>query len=135
MNKQLFFTLLKTLLTFGGSYLVGHNLFGASVDNSTLEVLVGAAMAVGSTVWSFFDKTYTIESLQAVVRQVILVIGGLLVSSGRVKDETVKQIEGLALVLIPFLQSILSKKKAEQIQTGEIEVKSLRTLKNTEPKL
>ena len=125
MNKQLVFTVIKTLLTAVGAYLVGKNarIFGNNViDGSTVEILIGAVMAIGSIIWSIVDKTAGIEQIQATIRQVVTAIGGLLISWGVVTAENLEIYLGGLMALAMIAYSFLSKSKTDQIANGKLVV-------------
>lgn len=128
MTRETFVIFVKALLTLAGSYLIGQNLMGQPIDNELWQVIVGVIMSGVSIYWSIKDKTYTIESIQAFVRQLLLVIGGLLLASGKITPDRLEAIIGAVVVLVPVLQSYLSKKKAEEIKEGNLNVQSLSSI-------
>lgn len=125
MTKETVFIIIKTMLTVAGSFLIGKNFIGHPVDQNMLEVIGGILMSAVSVFWSIKDKNYTIESIQAVVRQIILFIGGLLVAKGTITEDKLNGYLGLAASLIPLVQSYLSKKKVTEIQEGKIVVEGM----------
>jgi len=95
MTKETAFSIVRAALTLTGSYIIGHNLFGAKLDESLWQELAGA-------------------------RSVITVAGGLLVSAGKLTGDALNSIIGLVAVLVPLLQSWLSKKKVQQLADGTL---------------
>jgi hypothetical protein len=120
MTKETAFSIVRAALTLTGSYIIGHNLFGAKLDESLWQELAGAAITIISIVWGIVDKSATIESIQSAVRSVITVAGGLLVSAGKLTGDALNSIIGLVAVLVPLLQSWLSKKKVQQLADGTL---------------
>lgn len=129
MKKENVFSLIRTILTALGSFLIGKNIFGNVVDQSILEIIVGAVLSIVSIAWSIADKTANIEMLQSGIRKVFVMIGGLLVASGKLDAAKLDTYLGLALSLIPFLYSLLSKKKSQEIAEGTISVQDLAGVK------
>lgn len=113
-------SLLRTVLTLAGSYVAGHAFMGIQVDSSIWEEVIGSVVAVVSTVWGIVDKTATIDAVQSAVRSVIISIGGIFVAHGKLSEETLTQILGLALAIIPFMQSWTAKIKGKQVAAGSI---------------
>jgi uncharacterized membrane protein len=120
MALQNFLSALRALLILVGSYIVGKNLFGHAVDSSTWQIIVGAAVTVASTIWGIVTKTANVEGVESAVRSVITSIGGLLASAGVISGDNLNAILGLVTALAPFLQSVLSKSKNQQIASGTI---------------
>lgn len=125
MTKETFVIILKAALTVLGSWLMGKNLFGHPIDQSFIEIITGIAMAAFSIAWSIYDKSYSIESIQATVRQAVLLAGGFLISTGKITPERLDAVLGVLLALIPVLQSYLAKKKVAQIQQGKIAISEM----------
>lgn len=130
MTKETFIIIFKAVLTVGGSYLLGINLWGQIVDNSILQIIIGIALSGASIAWSIFDKSYTIESIQAFIRQTVLFVGGLLIAAGKITPERLDVYLGAILAIIPVLQSYLSKKKAQDLKEGELQVNRLKSIPN-----
>lgn len=128
MTKETVIILIKALLTVIGSWLIGQNFIGQPVDQSMLEIISGIVMSGVSIFWSVRDKSYTIESLQAFARQVLLFIGGLLIAANKLTPDRFEAILGLILAVVPIVQSYASKKKAEQIKRGKIDVDALSSI-------
>lgn len=121
--------IIRTLLSLFGAFLIGHNLFGTTIDESLWQEIVGAVMVVASFVWTIFDKTAGIEKIEGVVRQFLTAVGGLFISLGIVKEETVTTISGVVSALLPYILSLLGKKKSQDIATGELGVGDLAGVK------
>jgi hypothetical protein len=128
MNKETVFTLIRTLLTSFGVFLIGKNFLGQAIDQSLWQMLVGLAMSAFSVAWGVWDKTLGIEMLQSFIRSAIVGVGGLLVAKGSISPEKLESILGIALAVLPLVYSILSKKKSGEIAQGYIEPNTLKTL-------
>lgn len=120
MSQQVWLSLLRTVLTAFGAFLIGKNIFGAPVDDVLWQSIVGAILAVVSIIWGFKSKTNTLESLQSGLRSVIVVFGGLFVASGKISSGTLESIAGFVLAALPFVYSILSKNKTAMIASGTL---------------
>jgi uncharacterized membrane protein len=129
MNKETVFTLIRTLLTSFGVFLIGKNFLGQSIDQSLWQMLVGIAMSAFSVVWGMYDKTLGLEMLQSFIRSAIIGLGGLLVAKGSLSPEKLESILGIALAVLPLVYSIISKKKSTELAEGYIEPSALKTLK------
>lgn len=126
MNKETFMSLIRTLLTSIGVFIIGKNLLGNPIDHSVVEMLIGIAMSLTSVIWSLLDKTIAIEMLQSFIRQVIVGIGGLLLAKGYTTPEKIEAILGVATAVLPLLYSVLSRKKTEAIKSGEVPLSVLK---------
>jgi hypothetical protein len=129
MNKETIYTVLRTLLTSVGVFLIGKNFMGSAIDQSMWQMLVGIAMSAFSVAWGIWDKTLGIEMLQSFIRSLIVGLGGLLVAKGSISPEKLESILGIALAVLPLLYSILSKKKSGELNDGAIDPNALKTLK------
>lgn len=129
MNKETVYTILRTLLTSAGVFLIGKNFLGSPIDQSLWQMLVGIVMSAFSVVWGMYDKTLGIEMLQSFIRSTIVGLGGLLVAKGSISPEKLESVLGIALAILPLIYSILSKKKSGELADGYIEPNALKTLK------
>lgn len=121
MTRETFIIIVKALFTGVGSFLIGKNLLGSEVNAAWWETALGAVLAAVSIVWSIRDKEYNIEKLQASFRQVLLFAGGLLVSWGKITAEQLNSIIGALLIVLPALQSYVSKNKVKRLQEHTIQ--------------
>ena len=129
MNKETVFTLIRTLLTSVGVFLIGKNFLGAPIDQSVWQMLVGIIMSATSVIWGVMDKTIGLEMLQSFIRSAIVGLGGLLVAKGSLSPEKLESILGIVLAILPLLYSILSRKKSDGIAEGSIAPFELKTTK------
>jgi hypothetical protein len=127
MNKETVFTLIRTLLTSVGVFLIGKNFLGSPIDQSVWQMLVGVIMAGVSVVWGILDKTVGLEMLQSFIRSAIVGLGGLLVAKGSMTPEKLESILGIVLAVLPLVYSILSRKKSDGINEGSIAPFELKT--------
>lgn len=133
MSKEIWWSLLRTVLTALGAFLIGKNIWGQPIDNELWQSIIGVIMAVGSIIWGFFDKSNTLEAVQSALRSVFVVVGGLLIASGKVSAGTLESISGVILAVLPFVYRLLSKQKTDMIAAGtlkpETDIKGVTTLK------
>jgi hypothetical protein len=127
MNKETVFTLIRTLLTSVGIFLIGKNFMGSTIDQSVWQMLVGVIMSGVSVVWGIVDKTIGLEMLQSFIRSAIVGLGGLLVAKGSLNPEKLDSILGIVLSVLPLIYSILSRKKSDGIAEGSIAPYELKT--------
>lgn len=120
MQKQTFFSAIRALLTFAGTFLVGHAIWGQAFTNANLDIISGVIIALVSTIWGIADKTASIEQVESALRSIIISAGGLATAAGWVKSETVTALVGLVTGLLPIFQSYFSKVKVVQIDKGVI---------------
>ena len=130
MTKETFFSLLRAVLTLGGSYLIGKTLLGTTVDQNWLLVVIGGAVTLGSTIWGIFDKTIGSEQLASALRSVVMSVGMIFVASGKLSSNALEQISLIVVTLIPVILSQTSKSTIKQVAEGTVvpEIK-----KGTEP--
>lgn len=119
-TKETILSVLRTVLTFAGTYFVGQKIFNHTLDQNTWQLFLSAFVALASSVWGFFDKSVTLEQAESALRSLFIIVGGFLVSAGVTNQDTLNSIWGLIISLIPIIQSIISKQKMKQIQSGKI---------------
>lgn len=120
MNKATGLSLLRTLLTVAGSYILAHNLFGPVINQDALTQIGGAVMALAGAIWGYFDKTASIEGLQSAIRSVVQIVGGFLVAAGKLSGQSLDMALGLVTTLVPVLQSHISRVKVQQLDSGKL---------------
>lgn len=128
MTRETFIILIKALFTSVGAFLIGKNFLGHNVDTIVWEAAVGCILSGISIFWSIQDKEYNIEKLQASMRQILLFAGGFLVSSGRITNEQLETITGAAIIVIPTVQSYVSKNKVKMQQENKINTSQLASI-------
>lgn len=121
MTQDSFTSALRAALTLAGSFLIGHSLFGHALSNDFWQLISGAVMTIGSTIWGIRDKPATIEGIQSAVRQIILAAGGVLLAVGRIQQQQLDSIIAIALVIVPIIQSHTSRVKVKQLANGTLQ--------------
>lgn len=135
MQKDTAFSIFRALLTLGGTYLIGHNLFGQKVDSEMWQVVAGTLLTLIGVIWGIADKTATIEAVQSGLRSALISGGGLLVAAGKLSGQSLEAIIGMTAVLIPMLQSHTSKIKIQQLASGKVEPTDTGKVVNAGPKI
>lgn len=125
MTQEQIFGLLRAILTIAGTYLFGHNIFGNKIDESLWQEIAGAVLVAASFVWTFVSKTLTLEIFQSSILKIVMVFGGLLVTSGKVTGATLQAWVAFLTALIPIVYSFLSKAKSKAIAEGDIKTRNL----------
>jgi hypothetical protein len=125
ITQDQLFAALRAVLVLIGTYLFGHNIFGSVIDSNIWLEITGVIMVVASFAWSWFSKSLTIEIVQSTILKVIMVTGGLLVTSGKISGDTLTNIVAAVTALLPIIYSFLSKKKSAGIITGNVSTEKL----------
>lgn len=120
MTQDNLLSFVRALLILVGSYVVGHNLFGHTVDSSTWQIIAGAVVTLSSIIWGIVTKSTSIEAVESAIRSIITSVGGLFVSAGVLSGDNLNAILGLVTAIAPAIQSALSKTKNQQIATGTV---------------
>jgi hypothetical protein len=129
MNKEKVLSLIRSILTLAGSYLIGKNVFGTVADASFAQEATGAIMVLVSLIWGIVDKTTTIEMVQTSIMQVLKFIGGFLVAKGKISLENLDTLIGIATGLAAIIYGRYSYQKNQKIASGDIDVSELKGLK------
>lgn len=135
MTKVTALSLARSILTVLGSYIIGHNLGGHTIDANTYGIVGGAILTLIGAVWGVMDKTTTIEGFQSAVRSVIQTIGGIGVAQGLLKADSLAAILSLIPVLAPAIQSYTSRLKVKQIDAGKLDTTDKGKVKPASPKV
>lgn len=120
MSKDTALSLLRTVLTVAGSYILAHNLFGPVINQDALTQIGGAILALTGAIWGFVDKSAPIEGVQSAVRSLVQIVGGFMVAAGKLSGQTLDTILGAITSLAPVIQSYTSRVKVKQAATGQI---------------
>lgn len=123
------FIFLRTVLSAGGAYLLGSNIFGQTIDQNLWQEFTGIVMGMAAIVWSIKAKTIIIEQVQGFIRQLSTFVFMFLVPLGIVSDKLAVLIPAIVMAFMPMLQSYLSKVKARQIKDSDISINSLVSIK------
>lgn len=126
MKQETVNQILRTLLTGFGGYLVGINVLGVTIDAVLWQSILGILMALTGIIWSIRSKTLGIEQVAGVVRQIITVFGGVLVASGKLKNDILEMLLALIPLVFPLAQAKISSKTNTQIKSGEINLLDLK---------
>ena len=119
MTKEQLLGIARSVLMVGGAWLLGRNILGATVDPALWQEISGALLMLVSLYLTVKSKELTIEILQSVLLKVVMVVGTILVASGKISGEYLDKIVLSVTVLAPIIYSILSKKKSAEIASGE----------------
>jgi hypothetical protein len=117
---------LPTILTILGTFVIGHNLLGATINESLWQEIGGASTVVVALVMTVYNHTVTIEAIQAGIHRVVEVVGTLLVASGRMTSETLVTILGVITAITPVIYKYYSVKKTQQLAAGTIAIEDLK---------
>jgi Ca2+/Na+ antiporter len=117
---------LPSLLMAVGAFVIGKNFLGHQVDESFLQEAIGVIMGIVAIVLDIRAHAASIEKIQATVRQVFLFAAGFLVAAGKLKADNVEMILGFLLMLAKIAYQYFSRKKSEQLATGEISIQQLK---------
>lgn len=117
--------IIRNVFTVLGAWLLGRNLFGATLEPALWQEITGTVIMIAAFVSALKSKELTIEKSQTVILKVIMVAGTICVSSGLITGEYLDKVIMSVTVLFPIIYSILSKKKSADIASGEISVKKL----------
>lgn len=126
MKQSNLFGIIRAILSVAGAFLLGKNLFGQPIDESLWQEITGVIMGLIAMVWTFMDKTITLEGFQGILRQSITFIGGLLVASGKLSAEALATWLGIILALAGPIYAWLSKTKSKQLENGKIMMANLK---------
>jgi hypothetical protein len=120
MNKHSALSLLRALFTFGGSFIMGQSIGTHAVDANTWGIVSGSIITLIGSVWGYFDKSASIEGVQSAMRSALQVLGGVGVSYGLLKADTLLSILAIVPAIIPIAQSYTSRLKVKQVDSGKL---------------
>lgn len=132
-SSQNVLSLIRSVLTLAGAFLVGHNIFGHPLDSSNAEIIIGSVVSLASIIWGLVDKSTGVDTALSGLRSALLVLGGLGVSWGLISQNTFEAISGFTLSIIPILQSIFSKAKVVQMASGQIVAQKVQSIPGAAP--
>ena len=115
MSKETGLSLIRAVLTLLGSYLIGKNIFGTTVDQNWLVVGIGAVITVASTVWGIISKEIGSEQLASALRSAVMAVGMIFVASGKLSSNALEQIALIVVTLIPIVLSRTSASTNKQL--------------------
>lgn len=105
----------RTILGALGFFFIGKNFFGQPLDENTFMGVVGVLLSLAMLVWSIADKTLSLEKWESAVGQVVLWVGGFIVSRGWLTNEQWLEIAGIAIVALKYLGGLITRKKAQAL--------------------
>lgn len=104
MTKAQVLGLIQSLLSAVGGFLVIKGL-----PDGTLTTGVGVVMGLVGLVWSFFDKSATVSSIEEGLRQVGAFVGGIFIAKGKLSVDQLNTWLGLITTLVPLILSFFAK--------------------------
>lgn len=119
-------TIVRTILTAVGSFLIGTTIFHHVVLAPFWSDFTGIVLTVFSTIWGIADKTAGVEQIQSALRQVVVFIGGIFVARGYITGDNLTAILALIPVLLPIAQSHAERSKSNQLAAGKITTQQLK---------
>lgn len=135
MKKDQILSAVRSILLALGAFFAGKLFFGTPIDDDKWQGVVGSVVGIGSVIWGILDKTATIEMVQSALRSIVIIIGGFLITTGKLKEETLNSILGLVAVIAPMIYGWLSIKKSEKIATGILGIADLKGVDEKKPEL
>lgn len=125
MSQNQVFSIIRNLAMVLGSWLVGRNLFGATLTPEVWQEVVGGIILLVTLYFTWKSHELTIELAQTLILKLVMSVGTVLIASGKITGEYLTKIIGTLTVLIPIIYSIISKKKSEKIAAGDISTSKL----------
>lgn len=132
-KKEQILSIFRVLLLAAGSFFAGKMIFGTAISGDLWKGIAGSIAAASAVIWGIKDKTATVEAVLSAGRSLIVVFGGLLVASGKLKDDTLDFITLAFTTLVPLLMARASTVKNQQIATGELPIAQLKGVDETKP--
>lgn len=131
-TKAKVFAFIRTILTAAGTFIIGANVMGVTVEPKTWEIVVGAFMTIIATWWGYDVKGSAEERNQSLTRHGISSAGGFvtalgispIVASGGGDGaiQTITTIIGFILQFLPRLQKLFSNRKIKGIENNTLVV-------------
>lgn len=125
-TKETWLSIIRTVLTAAGAYLIGLNFFGDPIDDTIWQGIAGCIITAVSVIWAIKDKTATQEMIASGLRQVIVFFGNFLVGAGYVKDEVIQGLLQIISILVPITSSAVARAKNRRIDSGDLDVRDLK---------
>lgn len=135
MKKDQIISAVRSLLLAVGAFFAGKMFFGTALDTNVWEGVVGSVVGLGAAIWGVLDKTATIEMLQSALRSIVIVAGGFLITTGKLKEDALNSILSLVAVITPMLYGWLSQLKSKAIAKGKLGVADLKGVDEKKPNL
>lgn len=119
MTKANILSLVRTVLTFAGTFLIGHSILNQPITSDVWDMIIGVSSTAFGTIWGIVDKSATSDMIESALRSILIGVGGFLVTAGILKNETLQALLGLITPILAFIQSVMSKAKVVSIATGQ----------------
>lgn len=107
MTKSQVLSLVRHVLSGVAGVLIAKGV----TDGAVTESVIGSVIALVSIVWSVFDKTFAVDKVEGVVRQVLTTLG-LFVAF--FKPDVVEQIIGFGTGILAIVLGQTDKTKSPQ---------------------
>lgn len=114
LSKQTASSLIRAIIMILGAFLINHHIGSTAIDQTWLDAAGGIAISLFSVVWGMFDKSTSLEAFEAAIKQALVFVGGLLVTSGKISIDSLNGYIGILTVILPVVWSYVSKKKTLQ---------------------
>lgn len=105
MKKEQVISLVRHLLSVLGGLALAYGL----ANSELIANVSGVVLGLTALIWSFKEKTATIEQIGGVVRQTLTFIGGFLVLKGILTPGKVEATIGGIIALLPVILGQLDK--------------------------
>lgn len=120
MTKDVVLSLLRSVLTFAGFFLLGRSLMGHVLDAGTIETVAGVVLGAAGTILGIKDKSTGVEQWASLARSILIGLGGIGVSWGLVTANTLAAISAFVTAVLPVILSQLNKVTVAQIHEGQV---------------
>lgn len=135
MTKENWLSLLRSLVLVIISYLVGHRALNHTLDQNLLETVGESVIGLATAIWGVFDKSAGIEQLQSALRSLATIVFTTLATWGLLSGQTAIALIGFTTTLLPFVQSVVSKAKVKQLDSGKLQTTSTGKVVKAGPKV
>ena len=125
MNKEIVLSVVRSILTAVGAYLMGKFFLGSTIDNNLWGGIAASVVTAVAIVWGIIDKSINAEKLESGLRSIVITFGTLLVGSGVIKSEVLDSVLAVVSLLIPVLLSQAAKSANKSVATGEVKIADL----------
>lgn len=119
MSQANVVSLLKTILVFLGTFLIGHSVANQPITSDLWDMIIGVVVSLTTTIWAVATKTSSYDMIESTIRSVLTGVGGFLVSANIIPSTTLAAIIGLVAPILAFIQSVTSKAKVISIANKE----------------
>jgi|SRR5579863_320659 len=128
-QDNLVMTVIRSLLTLLGTFLIGKVLAGHTINADLWQLIVGAGMAIAGVITEFTSTTASSTQFQSALVSAGTAVGGVLLAFGWIDQQTVTAITGLITSILPLLHKqstkltvmhLLNNKIAGDKNTGNV---------------